>query len=1017
MTLSRLPSAAIHPPAPRVRRLTPDLLALGILCALSSPSFAQSANEDATNLDAVTVSGIRGSLQSSMNLKRDSTGVVDGIIAEDIGKFPDTNLAESLQRISGVSIDRTASGEGSSVTVRGVGPAFNLVLLNGRQIPNSNYSSRAFDFANLASEAVSELQVFKTVHADVPTGGIGATINIRTARPLENPGFRASVGVKGVMDESVDNLPRSFPGKSVTPEVSGIYSNTFADDRFGVAASFSYQERDSGYADANVGAGWRAFRGDDRQTRTRIRVQGDEGDDKYRITNPPGPTDIYARPQNFNMGIAAVQRQRRNGQVALQFAPTDTITTTLDFTYAENRVQSQRADLSVWFNLSGGAMTFTDGPIAAPTIYSQDIPNNNSDIGMGINHQNSRTELKSLGFNVEWQVHDNLDLTLDYHDSRADLRPDNPFGSSRLVAASAFLRGDTTVDFSGKLPILTIKLPDSVDQVGPEHMVGTGSGFVSLFNHSEIQQGQIKGTFRFADYQALDFGVAYTDVYNRSVTADMSVNTWSGVEHPDGTVATPADYPDDIWYADNMGRYLDKFAGHHDPRLTDRFMIPDFERLRQRNIEITGRPDWYEAPKDVFAYDRRLTEESRSAWLQWRNTFDWGVPVNVAAGVRYETTDVISPALVLPPRSNVFWSSTNELTTENADAMVETRSKGKYHYWLPNLDIRANLLDNLIVRGSYGKSIGRATWSELHGGLAVSRSSEVTGGFGSQGNPGLLPLESKNFDLSLEWYYDEGSYMSVGYFRKNIRNFASSSIISQQPYDVRTPVGGQFWNEAISSGGCQETEMNCIRSYIFSNHADDPSVNYIGVSSTGQLLGTIMARDSDPILTYHITIPTNQRADHLDGFEVNIQHMFGDSGFGMAANYTKVDSGLTYDDTLIGVQSPMVGLSDSANLVAFYENKHWKIRAAYNWRDKFLSNFSGLGYINGAVDGSNPTYTESYGQLDMNVTWEQNEHLAFFVEGINLTNETMRLHSRHRNMLVSASQTGPRYMFGLRYKF
>ncbi|KAG1078083.1 hypothetical protein G6F40_016864 [Rhizopus arrhizus] len=113
-----------------------------------------------------------------MNLKRDSQGVVDGIVAEDIGKFPDTNLAESLQRISGVSIDRTSSGEGSKVTVRGIGPDYNLVLLNGRQMPASNLGngggglngSRSFDFANLASESVSAVEVYKTSRADIPAG-------------------------------------------------------------------------------------------------------------------------------------------------------------------------------------------------------------------------------------------------------------------------------------------------------------------------------------------------------------------------------------------------------------------------------------------------------------------------------------------------------------------------------------------------------------------------------------------------------------------------------------------------------------------------------------------------------------------------------------------------------------------------------------------------------------------------------------------------------------------------------
>src|SRR5690349_5855707 len=203
-------------------------------------------------LEEVVVTGIRGSLTSSMNLKRDSQGVVDGIVAEDIGKFPDTNLAESLQRISGVSIDRSSIGEGQRVTVRGVGPDFNLVLLNGRQMPASSLAdtgasnSRAFDFANLASEAVSEVQVYKTSRAEVPTGGIGATINIKTARPLDNPGFRANFGVKGVMDTSNDNLPNSLQGDDITPELSGIISNTFDEGRLGVSLSGSYQERDFG---------------------------------------------------------------------------------------------------------------------------------------------------------------------------------------------------------------------------------------------------------------------------------------------------------------------------------------------------------------------------------------------------------------------------------------------------------------------------------------------------------------------------------------------------------------------------------------------------------------------------------------------------------------------------------------------------------------------------------------------------------------------------------------------------
>ncbi|HWK50069.1 MAG TPA: TonB-dependent receptor plug domain-containing protein, partial [Steroidobacter sp.] len=187
--------------------------------AVAVPAFSQQTSE----LEEVVVTGIRGSLTSSMELKRSSQGVMDGIVAEDIGKFPDTNLAESMQRVSGVSIDRSL-GEGSKVTVRGVGPDFNLVLLNGRQMPASGLeetrasASRAFDFANLASESISAIEVFKTSRAATPTGGIGATINIKTARPLDNPGLHTSFGAKGVMDTSVDNLPSSLQGDSITPE-------------------------------------------------------------------------------------------------------------------------------------------------------------------------------------------------------------------------------------------------------------------------------------------------------------------------------------------------------------------------------------------------------------------------------------------------------------------------------------------------------------------------------------------------------------------------------------------------------------------------------------------------------------------------------------------------------------------------------------------------------------------------------------------------------------------------------
>jgi len=988
-------------------------LSLTALSLALAQAFAQTTA--ASDLDRVVVTGIRGSLESSLNLKRDANGIVDGIIAEDIGKFPDMNLAESLQRISGVSISRSSNGEGSQVTVRGVGPAFNLVLLNGRQMPNTVTGTRAFNFAYLASEAISELQVYKTARADAPTGGIGATINVKTARPLDRPGFHATASAKGLMDTSNRNLPRSFKGNSITPEISGIFSNTWADGRFGIAGNFSYQERDSGYSQAAVGS-WAVFRGEDGSTNNRIPLETEAAYEFYKISNRPKPGDIYVRPNSFVMHVNSNRRQRRNGQLTFQFAPTDTITTTLDYTYADNRSQDKRNELMTSFGYPTGDYTFTDGPIAVPTIYTVTYAPERTAQGLGSASEafDSRSELESIGFNAKWQVNEHLDLHLDYHDSNAETRPDNPYGSRRRLGAHAYIRGETTIDFTKTLPTMTVKLANGVTAFRPEHMLGTNAFFSNTYNYSEIQQWQASGTFRFADYQAFDFGAAYTDVYNRTAGSSRNTPTARGATRPDGSTATPDDFADDIWYADKMGRYFKQFKGHNDPNFTDDFMVGDHARLHQRVMELTGHPEWYTAPAN-YSSDRRTFETSTSGWLQWRNTFDWAIPVNVAAGVRYEKTDVTSPAQIRPPVSNVTWHGTNEMNLVLTGEFEETRGLGEYHYWLPNLDIRADLRDNLIVRGSAGKSIGRAGWGSLLGGLSsVSAFSVQSGARATRGNPGLLPLEAKNFDLSLEWYYGEGSYAAAGYFRKNIRNFSSNVTRAEIPYPtVHTPVGGAFWNEAITVGGCLESSMSCIRNYIFSHHADDPSVNHTGTSSTGDLEGTITGRDSDPILSYDVSRPTNQRSDYLDGFEVNLQHMFGQSGFGMSANYTKVDSGLRYDNHLIGNQTPMEGLADSANLVAFYEKAGWRVRAAYSWRDEFLSGIPAAD----AGGGNNPIYTERYHQLDMNVTYLVNPHLSVFVEGINITNETMRTHSRHRYMFGSATQNGARYLFGVRYKF
>jgi TonB-dependent receptor len=991
-------------------------LAVASACAAFMPAHAQDASGTAATTDqaavtpqegstpsspagvqTVVVTGLRASLESSLALKRNAQGFVDGIVAEDIGKFPDTNLAESLQRISGVSIDRTI-GEGSKVTVRGVGPDFNLVLLNGRQMPTSNLGDRpgrAYDFANIASEGISQLQVYKSARAETPTGGIGATINVVTARPLSRPGLQATVGIKGVHDTSAENLPGDVKrGGKITPELSGLYSNTSADGRFGIALSASYQERNLGYNVASVGNGWRGpFRGDENNWGT-IPQPGTPGSEN--ITNRPKPGDVYQVPQNMNYAMNGIQRQRTNGQLTLQYAPSKALTTTLDYTYSQNKIQTRRQDLSAWFNFGPSSSTWTNGPVAAPLIYTEIINPANSDIAMGGADFATKTENNSLGFNAAWKVNSDIRLELDAHRSTAESVPDSPFGSSNVLGTASFSRGTTTVDFTKDLPVLSIQGADF--QRAPQQV--TGSVFENGYVKSEINQVQTHGSWKMLEASELKFGLASTDVKNRSAfSVQQRDDTWGG--------ATKAsDYPASMFHQESLRQYFDNIDGSDNPNLFNTFYTFDFAALRALAANVTGKPELY-MPKSTYTTDQRTREKSKSLYLQFNTDWDFAMPVHTSVGVRYEKTDVTSTALV-PIATSYTWLSQNEFAV-GFGAPSFTTLTGKYKHVLPSFDADIDLRSDMKGRFSYGETIGRARYDQLTGGQVLEVQGRIEGGRGTQGNPGLLPVKSKNIDIAWEWYYDKSSFVSLGHFRKSLENYAGQSQVVAQPFGLHTPVGGAYWNQAIASG-CASSDTTCIRNYIFRNLNGRPGVTRGPDDVNGNATGSIAGQPNDPIANFQITSYSNQKEARVRGLEFNVQHMFGSSGFGFQANFTKVDSGLQYNNASMGEQFALVGLGDSANLIGIFENEKWNVRAAYNWRDKFLSaTFDGV--------GPNPQYVEAYGQLDLSVGYNINRNLTIQFEGINLTDEIRRVHGRNERQALYVEQSGPRYMLSARYKF
>lgn len=950
---------------------------------------------DAAAAQTIVVKGIRSSLESSLELKRYGQGVVDGISSEDIGKFPDTNLAESLQRISGVSIDRSI-GEGSRVTVRGVGPEFNMVLLNGRQMPSSSIAdtgpsnSRAFDFGNLASEAIAGIEVYKTSRASSPTGGIGATINIKTARPLENPGLHGSLGAKAVIDASNSRLPSTMAGNEFTPEVSGIYSNTSADGKFGVAVSASYQERDLGYNQAAVGGGWIVARGNAGA------LANANNANPADITNKPGPDDLYSLPQNLIYSVNGVRRQRTNGQLTLQYAPVKDVVATLDYTYSELKLQNKRNELSAWFNFGPSSSAWTDGPIASPKFYSETLgPGTSplrrglSDLAMAGADYATKNENKSTGLNVAWKVSDRLKLEFDAHSSTAESGADSPYGSNNSLGTASFNRATTSVDFTQDFPVLSIYDSD----INPALMTVTGSSFRNSYMKSGVDQAQLKGQYKPTDDSKLDFGLNLNKVKNRSAFSNVQQDDWGGLQ------SRAADFPDSVWRADQIRPYFSQVDGSGSPALYNQFFTWDFKTVRDLAAAARGDQALF-LPSNVFTTDRRVEEKSQSAFVQYVKDWDLRFPVRSAIGLRYEKTDVTSTALV-PVAVGINWTGTNEYPIQFAGAPGFTTLKGSYKHFLPSIDLDVDVADDKKLRASYGESIGRPGWGDIQGGQTLNALARIDGGTGQQGNPALKPLKSKNFDLAFEWYYAKGSYAAVSYFRKLIDNYIGVTQVDATPFNLNTPVRGAFWNEAVAAN-CADEDPVCIREYIFNT--------YDGQFGVDAATGTIPGQPGDPIANFRITAPANQRSASLDGLEFNVQHMFGKTGFGVAANYTFVNSGLKYDNKSIGEQFALEGLSDSANLVVFYENDKWQVRAAYNWRDEFLS-----GRFDGK--GPNPVYTEAYGQLDVNASYKLTENLSVHAEVINANDGVQRLHGRAKEQVLYVTQTGRRFMFGANYKF
>jgi TonB-dependent receptor len=609
--------------------------------------------------------------------------------------------------------------------------------------------------------------------------------------------------------------------------------------------------------------------------------------------------------------------------------------------------------------------------------------------------------------------------------------PDNPLGhTATFVTFAAPVIQQHQVDFSSGFPVQQFDINDSVKGnadgiLNVQDLGSQVSRTSSQWQTMDVNEFDLRYTMG-SEENRLDFGVNYrdTEVFVRARTTQQDLGTWG--------VSSPQD--------------IEQFA----PGVVEAFCLAcEYNDFPVGEAETGFKADatqLYSILTPVYESlgngvtvndsENRVEEDILALYAQIQmETEFFGLPMRVNAGLRYEQTDVQSSALQAVP-TDILWTADNDFLIQFGAGQENVEGEGDYDHLLPNIDVRFDVTDEIVARASYSQTIGRVPYADLFASTTAGAPNRPTilGGQtgGDSRNPNLLPLESQNFDLSVEWYYDEANYVSVGFFDKTVRNFLGTGVFNRPLFGLRDPTAGVPGSrsgdalDVIDDLAIDRSEANLFTlvALIDANGGDVAAARTefeanlvdgaLPQSYVDLILGLydVAGDANDPLMDFRVTQPINDREGNIHGWEISWQHFFSDTGFGLAANYTYVDGDVKAD---IGSdpnenQFALVGLSDTANFSVIYENYGVSARIAYNWRDTFLNDTN--------VGGSrSPQFTDEHGQIDASIAYDVNDNFQLLFEGINLNSEDHRQFRRKSVMVSWAYELEPRYMFGLRYRF
>ena len=947
---------ALHPA--RTHAFKRSALAFGIAMLLAGPAMAQEAStapaddeakatDTATDLDAVVVKGIRGSIYKSQDIKRDADTFVDSVTALDIGALPDRSVTETLSRIPGVTIDHFLSvgdpehfsAEGNGVQVRGLTQVRSE--LNGRDSFSAS-GGRSLSFQDVPSELMSGVDVYKNQKADMIEGGLGGTVDLRTFKPFDFEGQKIGVSLSENYGDFVDEWKPSY---------SALYSNTWDTDagKFGILVDIAHSEL--------------ATRTDGLFVRPFFKTANNDLDGD-------GTNEELWLPRGADWRTLEYERERDGAYVALQWQPTDTLQL-----YATG-FQSKYDE--VWYE---DAIFVQNDPTLVSIDASQPYELDNGNVfrsgrlvqGAGVpmgtdirgSHRASKTTDYSLG--LKWVASDSTEISTDLQ---------------YIKATTKSL--DSTVALGIDVPYIDIAL-GGLPSIGVDGQFTANPanyywGFTMDHQDDNVAdevawRADLKHSFDSSFFKSVNFGVRLT---RREATSIDTGYNWMPVFQPwmqwwavPGGVPLPGlDLNADVNSSlTHLNTFNDFYRG--DANTPGSFVAPILDTALgypASYVDIHGAADPYYtccyagtyAPTLLDAvHTNEQRERTQAAYAMLNFAMD-DIRLDGNVGVRFVTTkNAASGYLVYP---NVAYAP--YLGAGEAEPIT---AKNSYTDVLPSLNMRWEAIDNLIFRFAASKAIARPNFSDMQayqvlnanvrtgvtpptdGSSLPITDLDLTGS--SFDNPYLEPMKANQFDLSMEWYFDpdHGGMAWVNLFHKDVKDYFR-----------------------------RQTEL----------------VPYPGVDGNSY--------------DYLITRPVNVGTARIQGAELGWNQFFDFlpapfDGLGMSANYTYIDSStdvpnnldtqpVDTDGSTFG-DLPADGLSkNSYNVAAFYEKGAWQVRLAYNWRSEYLLSIGPNGYNggDGGIAWKLPVYSDSYGQLDSSIFYRINDNFQIGLEMNNLTNAEQR---------------------------